>query len=89
MTVALNKERAINANSSKKIEDLQDAVANLKREIELISSPAARAVATRSMRDGRTDGDISNGGNSSQKELQQAQKQVHKKFESNMSSHMI
>jgi hypothetical protein len=45
--VSLNKERGLNQSVKEKMESLQDDNERLKRELELVSSPAARAAATR------------------------------------------
>jgi hypothetical protein len=73
LTVALNKEKGINASNKKRIDDLMDENERLKREIELISSPAARAAASKSIRESK---DTSNDNRDYQKELANSNRQV-------------
>eukprot|EP00607_Mallomonas_marina_P010710 CAMPEP_0182421090 /NCGR_PEP_ID=MMETSP1167-20130531/6309_1 /TAXON_ID=2988 /ORGANISM="Mallomonas Sp, Strain CCMP3275" /LENGTH=419 /DNA_ID=CAMNT_0024597867 /DNA_START=12 /DNA_END=1272 /DNA_ORIENTATION=+ len=82
LTVALNKERGGGHSKKQEIEDLQLRCEQLQKELNMVSSPAARAVMSKERekerereRDGRE-----NGGNEEskdmRKELQSAQKQV-------------
>ena len=49
-SLALNKERAANTTSKQTIEELTGKVERLTKELDLISSPAARAAAIRNVR---------------------------------------
>lgn len=50
LTVALNKERSLSRNSTSIISQLQDENERLKKELHLVSSPAARAAAVREIK---------------------------------------
>jgi hypothetical protein len=76
LTVALNKERGLSRTAKDKLEGLQDENERLKKELDLVSSPAARAAATRNIRERERDGEEEGGGGDARKELAQAQKQV-------------
>ena len=69
--MSLNKERSLSRNSTSIISQLQDENERLKKELQLVSSPAARAAAVRDIRsaDVDTNRDI-------KKELSQQQKLV-------------
>ncbi len=47
MTMILNKERGQRLSQENRIEELNTQVESLQRDIKMISSPAARAAATR------------------------------------------
>eukprot|EP01006_Ploeotia_vitrea_P039130 TRINITY_DN66312_c5_g1_i1.p1 TRINITY_DN66312_c5_g1~~TRINITY_DN66312_c5_g1_i1.p1 ORF type:complete len:522 (-),score=55.15 TRINITY_DN66312_c5_g1_i1:50-1615(-) len=49
-TLALNKERTSNSTLKQSCEELTNKVEKLKKELDLISSPAARAAAIKNMR---------------------------------------
>lgn len=74
LTVLLNKERALKEKAGKELSTIQDELDRTKRELELVSTPAARAQARKSAasdreEDGTPRKDL-------KKELAQAQKQV-------------
>lgn len=71
LTVSLNKERGLNQSIKDKMESLVDDNERLKRELDLVSSPAARAAATRDTREAK------GGATGGAKDSAQLQKQVH------------
>ena len=56
LTVSVNKERGLNQSIKTKMDALLDDNERLKRELELVSSPAARAAATRAGREATNKG---------------------------------
>jgi len=72
LTVALNKERAASRNAKDKLITLQDEVERLKRELELVSSPAARAAAR---------GEGKSGGDPDVRDLRRELNQANKQME--------
>lgn len=65
LTVALNKERSFAATSKERIDDLTKQNERLQKELDLVSSPAARAAAARSARSDQS----SSGGSGSDAQL--------------------
>ncbi|CAE7671883.1 CCDC13, partial [Symbiodinium microadriaticum] len=70
LTRSLNKERGLNQSIKDKINTRQDDNGRLKRELDLVSSPAARAAATRARESKGSRGDAPS------KDSAQLQKQV-------------